>query len=116
MLPALGGFLPRRLGDDDGIAFGRAGLRFQPQALAMFHEPIGARSHVGAMLGLGGDATETNVVTKLVHEPRLMFVQIIQNLLHALQYSGRGAKAKQIATGSVESDHTCPALTSSSVS
>ena len=94
-VPALGGrFLAWRLGDDDGIAVGRASAGIKADVATMFHEPVGAGLHVRAMLWLGGNTAEADVGAKFIHESCLVAREIIQNRFHAREYSESAAKAK----------------------
>ena len=48
------------------------------------------------MLRLSGDAAETDVVTKLIDEARLIARQVVQDRFHAQEYSESAVKAKRI--------------------
>ena len=72
----------RRLGNDDGMAGGRADFRFESDGAAMGDEPFGAGAKIFFVLRLRGDACEAEVIAQFGHEARLVLFQVIKNDLH----------------------------------
>src|SRR5436190_16805718 len=64
----------------------------------MFAHPLGASFHVLGVLGLGRDARETNVVTKLLNKSLLVMLQIGEHLIHARELNTTGS-SHQDTTG-----------------
>lgn len=79
------GFDGRRLGRDDGVAVGGMDFGFQADLLAMRREPLGAGEEIRRVLGLGGDAGETEILAELGEEPLLVLLQVIQDSLHGMR-------------------------------
>ena len=85
-----------RFGEHDGVAVSRTEARVEADLFAMFDEPRGASRQMLPVLWLRGDAWETHVIAKFVHEPLLVPFQIIQYNIHAREYRKTKFKAKQI--------------------
>src|SRR5947207_7405359 len=97
--PPRGGGPPcRRVRHDDRVAVGRAEPRVQADGLAMLDQPTGGGLEVFAVMALGGDAGEAQVIAKLEHESRLVFLEVIQHVLHEWsglkQKGGKGEAGK----------------------
>jgi len=82
VMRTFGGPGARGFGDDDGMAGGGAKPRAQADFVAMAQEPGGARSHVLAMLRLGGDAGEADILNQLPDETGLIIPQITNYFFH----------------------------------
>src|SRR5262245_60021948 len=67
---------PRGFRDDDGIAFGWAESRFQSDALAMLHDPLGAGLQILLVRGLGGNAGETKILAKFINGAGFVLFEI----------------------------------------
>ena len=91
------GFGARGFGEDDGIAVGGAKFGVEAETAAMVNEPSGTGGHVVAMLGLGGDTAEADVVAEFLDKAGFVALKIIQNVIHAREYWRCGPKAKPIA-------------------
>ena len=64
----------------------------------MLDQPTGGGLEVFAVMALGGDAGEAQVIAKLEHESRLVFLEVIQHVLHEWsglkQKGGKGEAGK----------------------
>ncbi len=82
VMGAFGRARARSFGDDDGMAGGGAKAGAQADCVAMAQEPLGAGSHVGAVLRLGGDAGKADVINQFPDETGLIFPQVTNYFVH----------------------------------
>ena len=86
-------FRPRRLGDDNGVAFGRAEARLEANLAAVAQQPLGAGGEILLVLGLGGHAGEAQVFAQFADEACFVLLEVIENRLHgAVCSSGGGGR------------------------
>ena len=64
----LGASLARRLGKNDGIAFGFAEARLKPDLFTMFENPFRTSSEVFGVLRLCRHARKANVIAQFTNE------------------------------------------------
>ena len=83
--------------DDDRVAIGWAQPRTQADGLAMIHQPAGCRFDFGAVMALGGNAGETEIVAQFADETGFVFTQVGQDVLH-----GRSGLKQKAAKGKRE--------------
>src|SRR5581483_7628783 len=62
--------------DNYGIPLSRAQASFQANLLAVFQQPRSTRLQIAAVLGLGRNAGETDILTEFGNEPFLVFLQV----------------------------------------
>ena len=77
------------------MAFGGAEFGLQAGLLATLHNPLGAGLHVAAVLGLGGDAGEADVIAEFVDVARFVLFQEINDDLHGGYVAGNWLNAKE---------------------
>src|SRR5207245_2071541 len=82
VMGAFGGARARGFGDDDGMAGGGAKAGAQSDFIAMAQEPVGAGGHVLAMLRLGGDAGEADIINQFPDETGLIVAQVTNYFVH----------------------------------
>ncbi len=81
-------------GHNHRVPLSRAEPGFQSNPLAMADDPLCAGLQILAMLWLGRDAGEANILTELVHEARLVLRQVINHRLHQGFLTRKSKEAK----------------------
>ena len=87
----------RSFGDDNGVPLRRAQPSFKTDILAVFHYPLGARVQILAMLRLGRNAGESDILTEFIDEAGLVPLEVVDNGLHRVSLLGIQQTFEKIA-------------------
>ena len=88
--------------DDDRVAIGWTQPRVQADGLAMLDQPARCRFDFGAVMALGGNAGEAEVVAQFADEAGFVFAKVIDDVLHGrsgLKQKAAKGKRENIAKG-----------------
>ena len=88
--------------DDDRVAIGWTQPRVQADGLAMLDQPARCRFDFGAVMALGGNAGEAEVVAQFADEAGFVFAKVIDDVLHGrsgLKHKAAKGKRENIAKG-----------------
>ena len=82
--------------DDDRVAIGWTQPRVQADGLAMIDQPARCRFDFGAVMALGGNAGEAEVVAQFADEAGFVFAKVIDDVLHGAPVCKRGVICQEM--------------------